>query len=69
MEYEQVESTEATEGTADERIRRQKRAMYACFTVFVATKLAVVCWILTMSFPYDAFSRLLRGEWWGDDQD
>ena len=66
MEYEPVENDDPMPEVL--RIQRQRRAMYACFTVFVVTKLLVVCWIITMSFPSDAFSRLFQGDW-ADDQD
>ena len=70
MEYEPVEITETPpEDTPELRIRRQKRAIYGCFTVFVIAKIMILCWVLTLSFPLDVIGSLFRGELWADEQD
>ena len=65
MDYEPVETTADPPDTLESRFRRQKRAIYACFTVVVIAKVLVLCWIVTMSIPLDPLGSLFRGEWWG----
>jgi len=75
MEYDQVADTAEAEPLVEHRlaeanrIRIQRRALYACFAVFIAVKMLVVCWVLTQSFPLDAISRVLRGEWLWESND
>ena len=66
---EEVSATEKNEDPDEVPIVRQRRAMYACFAVFLATKVLVLCWILTRSIPLDPIRSLLRGEWWSFERD
>ena len=67
MEYEPVEITELPDDTPELRIRRRKRAIYGCFTVFVIAKILILCWVLTLSFPLDFIGSLFRGELWSNE--
>ena len=53
----------------ERRLRVQRAALYVCFAVFIGAKVLLLCWFLTQSFPYDAVSRLFRGDWEAMDDD